>query len=91
MMTKTALALLLALAFTPALAQRKDCNDLKAEIDAKITNNGVKVFTTTIVDMDAPEEGKVVGTCDGHTKKILYKRGEMPASGGMMEKPTSKQ
>jgi len=77
-MTKTVLAVALALAVTPALAQRKDCNELKAEIDAKITKNGVKVFTTTIVDMDAPEVGKVVGTCDGHTKKILYQRGVMP-------------
>jgi hypothetical protein len=82
---------LLALAVTPALAQRKDCNELKGEIDVKITNNGVKVFTTTIVDMDAPEDGKVVGTCDGGTKKIVYKRGEMPDSAGMAPPSTSKQ
>jgi hypothetical protein len=75
-MYKTALALALALAMTPALAQRKDCNDLKAEIDAKITKNGVTEFTTTIVDKDAPEDGKVVGTCDGGSKKIVYKRGK---------------
>ena len=74
-MTKTALAVLLALAVTPALAQVKDCDELKAEIDAKITNNGVEMFTTAIVDMDAPEDGKVVGTCDGGTRKIVYKRG----------------
>ena len=74
-MTKTALALALALAVTPALAQRKDCNELKAEIDAKITKNGVAKFTTTIVAKDAAEDGKVVGTCDGGTKKIVYKRG----------------
>ena len=29
----------------------------------------------TIVDKDAPDDGKVVGTCGGGTKKILYKRG----------------
>jgi hypothetical protein len=88
-MTKTALALALALAVTPALAQRKDCNELKTEIDAKITKNGVTVFTTTIVDKDAPEDGKVVGTCDGGTKKIVYKRGAMADAPGMA--PTSKQ
>ena len=86
-MYKTAPALLLALAVTPALAQRKDCNELKGEIDAKITKNGVTVFSTAIVDKDAAEDGKVVGTCDGGTKKIVYKRGEM--AGGMMEKPAS--
>jgi hypothetical protein len=75
-MYKTALALALALAMTPALAQVKDCNELKAEIDAKITKNGVTAFTTTIFDKDAPEDGKVVGTCDGGSKKIVYKRGK---------------
>jgi len=89
-MYKTALALALALAVTPALAQRKDCNELKAEIDAKITKNGVQVFTTTIVDKDAPEDGKVVGTCDGSTKKIVYKRGAMADQPGMAP-ATSKQ
>ncbi len=74
-MRKMALSLLLALAATPALAQIKDCGELKAEIDAKITNNGVQTFTTTIVEKDAEVDGKVVGTCDGGTKKIVYKRG----------------
>ncbi|MGH8688492.1 MAG: DUF1161 domain-containing protein [Burkholderiales bacterium] len=89
-MKKTALALILAFAVTPALAQRKDCNELKSEIDAKIEKNGVKAFNTTIVDKDAQAEGKVVGTCDGGTKKIVYSRGEMPSQDGMA-KPTSKQ
>ena len=74
-MVKTAFALVLALAVTPALAQRKDCNELKGEIETKIKNNGVKEFTLTVVDTDAKEDGKVVGTCDGGTKKIVYKRG----------------
>ena len=59
-----------------AWAQRKDCNDLKGEIEAKIKKNGVEAFTLDIVDKDAQADGKVVGTCDGGTKKIVYKRGE---------------
>ena len=59
----------------PALAQRKDCNELKSEIDAKIKKNGVEKFTLDIVEKDAQADGKVVGTCDGGTKKIVYKRG----------------
>ena len=59
----------------PALAQLKPCEELKSEIEAKIKNNGVKDFTLTIVDKDQAEDGKVVGTCDGGTKKIVYKRG----------------
>jgi hypothetical protein len=74
-MYKTAFALLLALAVTPALAQRKDCEELKGEIDAKIKKNGVKEFSLTVLPADAAEDGKVVGTCDGGTKKIVYKRG----------------
>lgn len=60
---------------TPMLV-RKPCEELKAEIDTKIRNNGVPMFTLDVVDMDAEvSEGKVVGTCDGQTKKIVYKRG----------------
>ncbi len=56
--------------------QRKPCEELKAEIDAKIRKNGVDTFTLEIVERDAQAEGKVVvGTCDGQTKKIVYKRG----------------
>ena len=59
----------------PALAQRKDCGELKGEIEAKIKKNGVEKFTLDIVDASAQADGKVVGTCDGGTKKIVYKRG----------------
>ena len=69
-------AVALALGTTsPAWAQRKDCSELKSEIEAKIKKNGVEKFTLDIVDKDAQADGKVVGTCDGGTKKIVYKRG----------------
>jgi hypothetical protein len=58
-----------------AQGMRKSCEELKAEIDAKIKKNGVPVYTLDIVEMDAQAEGKVVGTCDGNTRKIVYKRG----------------
>jgi hypothetical protein len=78
-MRKLVLSLLLVIAATPALAQPKDCGELKAEIDAKITANGVAEFTTTIIDKDAEADGKVVGTCENGTKKIVYKRGSLNA------------
>ena len=59
-----------------AFAQAKSCEELKGEIDAKIKKNGVDKFTLDIVDKDAQADGKVVGTCDGGEKKIVYKRGE---------------
>jgi hypothetical protein len=58
-----------------AWAQSKPCEELKGEIDAKIKKNGVDKFTLDIVDANAQAEGKVVGTCEGGTKKIVYKRG----------------
>ena len=73
-LTIAALAIALGAA-SPAWAQRKDCNELKGEIEAKIKQNGVEKFTLDIVEKDAQADGKVVGTCDGGTKKIVYKRG----------------
>ena len=57
-----------------AWAQRKDCGELKGEIEAKIKKNGVEKFSLDVVEADKQAEGKVVGTCDGGTKKIVYKR-----------------
>ena len=60
---------------TPMLV-RKPCEELKTEIDTKIRNNGVPMFTLDVVDMDVQvNDGKVVGTCDGQTKNIVYNRG----------------
>ena len=58
----------------PALAQKKDCGELKGEIEAKIKKNGVEKFSLDVVDADKQHDGKIVGTCEGGTKKIVYKR-----------------
>ena len=58
-----------------AWAQKKDCNELKGEIEAKIKKNGVDKFNLDVVDASAQAEGKVVGTCEGGAKKIVYKKG----------------
>jgi Protein of unknown function (DUF1161) len=71
-----AVAVVVGLAISgPALAQRKDCGELRGEIEAKIKKNGVEKFSLDVVEADKQAEGKVVGTCDGGTKKIVYKRG----------------
>ena len=70
-----AAALVLGLSGT-AWAQKKECAELKSEIEAKVKKNGVEKFSLEIVDKAAPEDGKkVYGTCDGGVKKILYKKG----------------
>ncbi len=58
-----------------AWAQKKDCGELKGEIEAKIKKNGVEKFTLDVLESGAQADGKVVGTCDGGTKKIVYKKG----------------
>ena len=74
-------AVIVAIALTAmsmsAYAQRKDCEELKSEIQAKIEKNGVPQFTLTIVPAEQAKDadGKVVGSCDGGTKRIIYKRG----------------
>jgi hypothetical protein len=66
----------LALASSPAWAG-KGCEDLKSEIAGKIDAKGVKGYTLDIVPTaDVKDgDGKVVGSCEGGNKKIVYKRG----------------
>ena len=52
----------------------KTCEDLKTEIAAKLDAKGVKSYTLEIVAKDQDAEGKVVGSCEGGTKKIVYRR-----------------
>ena len=60
---------------TPAPAQvAKPCEELKDEITKKLDAKGVKGYTLEIVAKDKAAEGKVVGSCEGGTKKILYNR-----------------
>ena len=65
---------LLSLAGT-AFAAGKPCEELKSEIAAKIEANGAKHYSLTAVEKGTSADGKVVGTCEGGTKEIVYKRG----------------
>jgi len=65
---------LLALAATPVLAA-KSCDELKAEIAAKIEKKGVKAYTLDVVKKGEEGDRRVVGTCGGGTMVIVYKRG----------------
>ncbi len=57
----------------------KPCEELKSEIAQKLDAKGVKSYTLEIVNKDKDAEGKVVGTCEGGTKKILYRKSAAPA------------
>jgi hypothetical protein len=67
------LAVTLGIAAT-AFAAGKPCEELKAEIDAKLQAKGVKGYTLEIVPAGQAGDQKVVGTCEAGTKKIIYTR-----------------
>ena len=72
----------------PAHAQAaKPCEELKTEIATKLDAKGVKGYTLDIVAKDKDAEGKVVGTCDGGTKKIIYTKSAAPAATPAKETP----
>ena len=66
----------LLLVAAPALAA-KPCEELKSEIDAKLQAKGVKNYTLEIKANEETKDlkdAKIVGSCDGGTKKIVYTR-----------------
>jgi hypothetical protein len=65
---------LLSIAGT-TMAAGKACDDVKAEIDAKIKAKGATSYTLEVVDKGSVTDKKVVGSCDGGTKEIVYQRG----------------
>ena len=68
------LAVVIALSGSAFAAGSKPCADLKTEIDAKLQAKGVKNYTLEIVPANEVKDQKVVGSCDGGTKKITYIR-----------------
>src|ERR1035437_4456108 len=53
-------------------AHAASCEDIRARIEAKSNSAGIDKYSLTVVDTAATSPGKVVGTCDLGTKKILY-------------------
>ena len=73
--TIPAIAAVLALFSLPAWGQVKPCEELKDEIAAKLDAKGVINYTLKIVAPEEVKDQKVVGSCDGGTKRITYTRG----------------
>jgi hypothetical protein len=69
----TSLALVLALAANAAHAV-KPCEELKAEVAARLDAKGVKNYSLEIVENDKVGDAKVVGSCEGGSKKLTYTR-----------------
>jgi hypothetical protein len=72
----------------PTYAQGpKSCDELKDEISKKLDAKGVKGYSLEIVAKDKDAEGKVVGACDGGSKKIIYTKSSAPAATPAKETP----
>jgi len=83
-----AAALLFVCTFGFAQTARKPCEELKAEIAKKLEAKNVTSYTLEIVDKGKEGDGKVVGTCDGGTKSIIYSRtAPSPAAASDEKKP----
>jgi hypothetical protein len=68
----TCVAMTCVVSTAPVFA--KSCEEVKAEIAAKLDAKGVVGYTMEAVPMDQPDERKQVGTCEGGAKKIVYSR-----------------
>lgn len=62
-----------ALLGAPAFAA-KPCEELKSEIATKLDGKGVKGYTLEIVAADQVGDKKVVGSCEGGARKIVYSK-----------------
>ena len=66
------LAAMLLMVSINSIAQKKSCDDLKTEIEAKLDAKGVKDYELKIVSADEVKSETVVGSCEGGTKRIIY-------------------
>ena len=63
----------LLVATPPAAHAATGCEQLRSEVEGKIAAGGVTRFSVTVVDANAPlTSGKVVGSCELGSKKLVY-------------------
>lgn len=70
---------LLFMAFS-ASAGVLSCDDLKAKIEKKVAGKGVKDYPMVVVSKDTQIKGRVLGSCDKGTMKIIYQKSKVPKS-----------
>jgi hypothetical protein len=78
-MLRFAIAAVPLLVMGPA-SSATNCAAIRSQIEAKVKASGVSSFTLSVVDADARVAGRVVGTCDLGTKKIVYAAANPPTS-----------
>lgn len=68
----------------------KPCDDLKSEIAKKLDAKGVSNYTLTIADKGKEADGKIVGSCQGGTKSIVYAKSMSAAQPKLSAKKKAK-
>lgn len=70
------------LVFSAPLLAGTPCEEVGAQISAKLDAKGVKNYTLEAVVADKVAEGQtVVGSCDGGKSKLVYSRGTKATPG----------
>ena len=64
---------LMLMAFS-ASAGVLSCDDLKAKIEKKVAGKGVKDYGMTVVSKDTKLAGRVLGTCEKGSMKIIHEK-----------------
>jgi hypothetical protein len=54
------------------------CSELKAKIEDGLKAKGVQSYSLTVIPTADATTGKVVGSCEGGTQKIVYSRDASP-------------
>ena len=76
-MKRIVLTLIASALTTTAFAAPKPCEELKAEIEAKIQAQNVSSYTLEIVsNEEVHDQNMVVGSCENGTKKIIYQKND---------------
>jgi hypothetical protein len=76
----SAFAIALLLSSPLGYAQQNNCGAIRTQIETKIRSSGVASFYLQVVDAEDKLPGKVVGTCDLGSKKIVYNSSTVSAS-----------
>jgi hypothetical protein len=74
-MNTVKLTLAALLSVTAFAAHATSCDEVKSQIDAKIKAKGVKTYSLDVLPDADVKDAKVVGSCEGGKKKVVYKRG----------------
>ncbi len=60
--------------FAATSASATPCDEVRSQIEAKVKGHGVKTYSLDVVEAAGVKDQKVVGSCEGGKKKIVYKR-----------------